>query len=249
MKIKIWLVLLAALCLMFTLTACQENDVPSRGTVVEALPEPAEEQASILNNADTSDLLTDDVVDLVSDDGEYDDVERVDLGCCVTNIAVRDTALIGENSITHTNNDFIMTLNSDKLTYRTTEKIRIWGTLEYVGNDDTVTIFSSCPFMIFSIAGGDEIEFGSTLGGAVVDVLVTSVLERGRVYHFDFQKIGGWSADDPNADFWETFFSEEDLLLPIGEYTITLIGGFSLSESIISSESGLRAELNIVVKQ
>ena len=38
--------------------------------------------------------------------------ERVNLGCCVTEIAVRETARLGTNSITHTHKDFIMTLNT-----------------------------------------------------------------------------------------------------------------------------------------
>jgi len=70
---------------------------------------------------------------------------------------------------------------------------------------------------------------------------------RGRVYHFDYIKRGGWSADNPNSEYWESFFSKKDLLLPIGEYAITLIGDFGLSERVMDSESGLRAELKFVV--
>jgi hypothetical protein len=174
------------------------------------------------------------------------DAEIVDLGCHVTGIAVRDAAIIGPNTVFHTNNDFIMTLNSDKHTYDSTDIIKIWGTLEYVGDDDAITIYSSCPFMLFSIAGGD---FGSGMGASAADVLVTSVLERGRVYHFEYQKSGGWSADDPNAENWERFFSESDLLLPAGEYTFTLSGGFSMSDRIIGSESKLLCDLRIVINE
>lgn len=236
------LVLLAALCVMLTLAACGESYASNNGTATPI--DPAEESTDGLNT-DTPVILP--TVDAVTSIGEGNNTETVDLGCCVTGIVVRETALLGANSVTQANNDFIMTLNSDKLTYNTTDIIRIWGTLEYVGDNDTIEIWSGCPFMLFSISGGHDIDFGGVLGGATVDVLVSSVLERGRVYHFDYQKSGGWSTDDPNAEYWENFFGEEDLLLPVGEYTITLNGGFSLSERILGSESGLSTELRIVV--
>ena len=194
----------------------------------------------------------DNPIEEIEPQGEADvfsSLERVDLGCCVVNIAVSETALLGANSVTHSYNDFIMTLNSDRHTYSTADVISIWGTLAYVGDYDRIEIWHGCPFMIFSISGGDELDFGMALGGAVSEILVSSVLERGIVYHFVYQKSGGWSADDPNAAFWEAFFSEADLLLPVGEYVITLSGGFSLSEQVLGSESGLRAELNIRVTQ
>jgi hypothetical protein len=183
------------------------------------------------------------------DSDSLQDAERVDLGCCVTEIAVRETALLGLNSVAHAYNNFVMTLNTDRFTYSTTDLITIWGTLEYVGDDDSIEIWSSCPFMIFSIAGGDEFDFGNALGGSRVDVLVTSVIEKGKVYHFEYQKSGGWSASDPNAGFWEAFFKERDLFLPTGEYTITLIGAFSLTDRVVDSKSGLTAELRITVTQ
>ena len=181
------------------------------------------------------------------DNSELENAEKVDLGCCISEIAVLDKALLGANSVTHASGDFVMTLNSDKHSYSTTDIIRIWGTLEYVGDDDSIEIWSSCPFMLFTIAGGDK--FGSGMGGGTVDVLVTSVLERGRVYHFEYQKSGGWSGDDPNAEYWETFFREKDLTLPSGEYTIILIGDFGLSERVSESASGLSAELIIEITQ
>jgi len=249
MKRLIILALLVALCLAFTLAACGKIYVPSIGMGVVALPDIAEEQIDILNTTGVLPISTGNTMDAVDTNDEYQGVDRVELGCCMTNIAVRDTAVIGANSAIHSNNDFIMTLNSDKHVYSTTDIIKLWGTLEYVGGDDTITIYSSCPFMLFSITGGYDFDFGRVMGTITADLLVESVLESGRVYHFDYQKTGGWSLDDPDAKYWELFFSEEDLLLPVGEYSIILIGGFSLSERIIGSESGLRVELTIVVTE
>jgi len=177
--------------------------------------------------------------------------ETVDLGCCVKDIVVRDMALLGANNVTHADNDFIMTLSSDKRTYKSKDKIIIWGTLEYVGDNDEVTIWHGCPFMLFSVTDGDYYN----LGTGVVDILTNSVLEKGKVYHFDYQKSGGWDANAPDAEFWENFFSEKDLILPRGEYTITLRGDFSLSDSddfpfpeeLLRNKSGLECILDLVV--
>lgn len=186
--------------------------------------------------------------DVLSDFAVFlEDAKRVELGCCVVEIPVSDTAVIGANSVTHESNNFIMTLNSDGHTHNTADAIRIWGTLEYVGEGDTVEIWHGCPFMVFSIGGGGEIDFTDVAGGFVIEILTSSVLERGRVYHFNFQKSGAWSADDPNAEFWENFFAEEDLFLPVGEYVIVLRGDFGLTERTLESKSGLIAELRIVV--
>jgi len=174
--------------------------------------------------------------------------ERVDLGCCVNDILFRNKALIGHNSVSVTSNDFIMTLNSDKNSYSTTDVINIWGTLEYIGDKDEVTIFHGCPFMHFSISGGfDEYDFDSALGAFQADVLVSSTLEKGKVYHFDYVKSGGWDGDSPDAAFWKNFFSEEDLLLPKGEYTITLTGAFGFTENVVESDVGLKTEFVITV--
>jgi len=176
------------------------------------------------------------------------DEKRVDLGCCVNNILIRDTALIGNNSISVTANDFIMTLNSDKNFYSPTDIINIWGTLEYIGDKNAIEIWSGCPFMQFSISGGfDEYDFNSALGGFQVDVLVSSTIEKGKVYHFEYIKSGGWDGDSPEAAFWTNFFNEKDLMLPKGEYTITLTGAFGFTENVVKSDVGLKTEFIITV--
>ena len=231
MKKTHWTAICAALCLTFMLvliTACQGSSTPGSGVPT---PDPADEPGIVeIENDDTNPVI-----------------EIVDLGCHVVNIAVRERALTGANSVTHASGDFIMTLNTDRRTYRAADVIRIWGTLEYVGDQDAIEIWHACPFMIFSISGGGEIDVGWNLGGFVSDILASSVLERGRVYHFEYQKSGGFDPSGPMAEFWENFFKEEDLRLPPGEYTVTLIGGFSLSDRIAGYESGLRAELAITV--
>jgi hypothetical protein len=163
-------------------------------------------------------------------------------------VVVRDAALLGENSESHVHNDFIITLNSDRYTYSTTDIITIWATLEYTGENDSVEIWHPLPLMLFKITGGNDIEVGDVLVGAINDVELSSVLERGNVYHFEYRKSGGWSATDPNAGFWEEFFGREYLQLPPGTYTITALGLFKISD-YFGIESELSVDITIEVTE
>ena len=178
-----------------------------------------------------------------TDLGWWDTAATADIGCC-DSFVVGDTALIGVNSVTRISNDFIMTLNSDRHVYSTEDVITIWGTIEYTGDGDTVEIWHGCPIMSFHISGGG---YGFTvddhLGGVVLQIQMSSTLERGRVYHFMYRKSGLFTPGEP---FWEDFFAQEDFRLPAGEYRINLRGEFSLPDG---TRSGLRAGLNIRVVQ
>lgn len=148
------------------------------------------------------------------------------------------------NCATCVKNGFEMNLFSNKEAYKSTETIQIWATLKYIGNDDIITIWHGDPYMVFSITDGKD--FNS--GGFVYTILTSTVLEKDETYRFDYKKSGGWSADDPSADFWENFYEEKDLILPVGEYTIAVRGDFSLSEEVVDSRSELLCELNITVE-
>jgi hypothetical protein len=138
---------------------------------------------------------------------------------------------------------FELNLFSDKEVYKTTDAIQIWATLEYVGDYDTIKIWHSLPYILFLITDGD----GFNIGGIQMSVLTSSILEKGEIYHFDFQKSGAWDSCDPDASFWEAFFNETDLFLPAGEYTITVKGDFYLTDKV-EGDSGLLCEFKIRVE-
>ena len=166
------------------------------------------------------------------------------VGCCDRIILIQETALLGENTVTKRCNYFIMTLNSDRAVYSTTDAINIWGTLEYIGDRNSVTVSHPCPLLIFSISDGQ----GFHIGGAIDDISASSVLQRGRVYHFGHQKSGSWIADADDAEFWQSFFREPNLFLHAGELTITLYNEFSFYDSSLRrTRSDLIAHLTFVV--
>jgi len=139
-------------------------------------------------------------------------------------------------------NGFEMNVFSDKRVYKTTEKINIGATLKYVGNEKTVKIWHGDPYMMFSITDGKDFNTEAISK----TILTSTVLDKDKLYNFEYKKNGGWDANDPKADFWEKFYGEPDLLLPQGEYTVTLCGDFSLSENL-ENKSDLICELKIKV--
>lgn len=141
------------------------------------------------------------------------------------------------------NKQFELDLYSDKETYKTTDKIKIWATLKYIGSNNQIKIWHSNPYISFSITDGKEFDTGNLFD----DVLTSTILEKDKLYKFDYVKSGGYSEDDAKADFWKKFYSEKDLYLPEGEYKVTVGGAFSFTEDTQKSKSNLSKELKIKV--
>lgn len=139
---------------------------------------------------------------------------------------------------------FELKLYSDKTTYSTTDKIKIWATLKYIGTNAHIRIWHGDPYISFYISDGKDFN----TGGMVNDVLSSTELEKDKLYKFDYSKNGGYTADDPKADFWKKFYSEKYLYLPEGEYTVRVDTAFSLTKDTEKNKSSLSEELKIVVK-
>ena len=139
---------------------------------------------------------------------------------------------------------FELELYSDKQSYKTTDKIKIWATLKYVGSNSQVKIWHGDPYISFFISDGKDFN----IGGIINTILTSTILEKDKLYSFDYSKYGGYSSDDPKADFWEKFYEEKDLYLPEGEYTIKVGGAFSLTENSKESKNNLSKEIRITVK-
>lgn len=138
---------------------------------------------------------------------------------------------------------FKLDIYSDKKEYKATEKINIWSTLEYIGEDIEIQIWHGDPYLIYTISDGKDFN----LQGGVDEILKSTILQKGRIYRNYYQKSGGYAAEDPRADFWKKFFAEKDLYLPPGEYTIKVSTGFSLKKNITGSEYTQSAMIKIRV--
>ena len=139
---------------------------------------------------------------------------------------------------------FELNLYSDKHTYKTTDKIKIWATLKYIGSDSQIKIWHGKPYISFTITDGKAFE----TGGMFLELLTSTTLLKDNLYKFDHVKSGGYSEDDPDADFWRKFYQEKNLYLPKGEYTVKVGGAFSLFEDTEKSKSNLVKEIKIKVE-
>lgn len=149
-----------------------------------------------------------------------------------------------ENTVSCNTKDFTMTLNTNKKVYNKNEKIKIWTTLKYTGNKDNITIWhagsaeTDTYFNYFITDGKDfNLESVTTL------MLKSTELKKNKLYYYKYEKSGGYGEED--AEFWEEFFKEKDLYLPLGNYTITASSGFGLSDS--DQNIGLKCNLEIKV--
>lgn len=138
---------------------------------------------------------------------------------------------------------FELKLYTDKLAYRTTEKIAIWATLEYVGENSGITIWHGDPPITFRISDGKKFDSG----GIVYDILTSTSLDKGKPYRFEYQKSGGYDANQSDAAFWKKFYSEKDLYLPAGKYTVTVRGDFSVNENDPGEKNNLDQSVEITV--
>lgn len=139
---------------------------------------------------------------------------------------------------------FELKVYSDKQTYKTTEKIKIWATLKYIGEDSQIKIWHGSPYISFTITDGKNFE----TGGVFTQELASTTLVKDKLYMFDYVKNGAYSEDDPDADFWRKFYQEKDLYLPKGEYTIKVGGAFSLTEDTEKSRSNVFQKIKIKVE-
>lgn len=122
-------------------------------------------------------------------------------------------------SITESMKDeiFQLKLYIDKHQYTKDEIINCYATLEYIGEEDSITIYHGDPLVGFALK--DEKYFDGSYGQHTI--LLSTTIKKGEILRFDFSKSGGWSGDDPNADFYQEFFSEKELFLPEGTYEVS----------------------------
>lgn len=143
-----------------------------------------------------------------------------------------------------TEHNFCLKLYTDSSVYSTEDVIKIWATLEYIGDEDSVTIWHGDPYIVFSITDGADFHSG----GLQFNELLHTKLLRGKEYRFDYSKSGGYDDTAPDADFWEEFYQDDDLKLPAGTYCILAEGDFYLSDKLLPEEKGPSCELQITVQ-
>ncbi len=151
--------------------------------------------------------------------------------------------LMAPFSATVENEDFILTLTADKSTYFTGEEIYCEGTLT---PKSSITVYGSGGLGAYSIVGSTYFTDGQ--GGAVVTSELGIYTFDGEDRIYSLEKSGGWSASDPNVDFYDAFFSDKAYTLPAGIYTITFDVMYSTDyDNIPGSQKSLSVSYNFEV--
>ena len=120
--------------------------------------------------------------------------------------------------------NFIVKTYINKLEFDEGEEIKLHSTIEYIGENESIEIWSGEPYFHHLIHDGDKYINSSI----ALLILKGTVLKKGEVYTIPFDKIGGFTREDPDMNFWEKYFSEKGLRLPAGDYTFTALTDFCL---------------------
>jgi len=161
-------------------------------------------------------------------------------GCSQSIVETEETSIGASTN----NSDFNLSIWTDKSIYSTDEPIECSASLEYIGESD-LTVFHSDPLIVFYIQGGN---FNGEW--ARQDSLNRTEFTCQEEIVIPFEKSGGWSSDDPNAEFFQEFYSEDELFLPPGEYLLWTQIEYSTDENDFSgSHNTLEVSVSITVQE
>jgi hypothetical protein len=94
----------------------------------------------------------------------------------------------------------------------------------------------------------DEVGGSRHMGGAWTLDLVGRRLDAGKPINSAITKSGGWNGEDPNADFYSSFFHDPLVHLPAGDWTISAIAEFETGSTAAPDRHSLRASVLVHVR-
>lgn len=122
--------------------------------------------------------------------------------------------------------------------------IDVGATLTWTGPADRATVWASGSGVVSFVV--EQVDGPIALGGAMTADCVAHEFERLVPVPIPFRKSGGFSADDPNADFYRAFFADPLLRLPAGTWRLGAIASGFLEPCEIDAETleiALRADV------
>lgn len=140
--------------------------------------------------------------------------------------------------------DFVLTIRADQPTVVAGERIDVASQLGYQGDADGVVLSGSGTIIAFAIRQLDgplATEIERTADCARYELL------RGEPISRSFSRSGGWSRDDPHADFYEDWFRDPELRLPAGRWEIIAESEFTQSPDCAGQPVRLRASIVMTV--
>lgn len=217
--------LLLSLLMLVSFVSCGKG-----GNPVDDIPEVNDIESELENpDDDIADEFDDiDITNTPDDSADAEHNQTDDLSVC-----------------TVSDDNFTLTLEG-KNTYQAGEEIYFEARVT-LDNATELTVYSSDPILSFGLEG--DRYFNDGQGGATSnDVLVIYDFSSDEEYVYPLTKSGGWSASDPDADFYNEFFSNPEYILPEGSYKVYAIFTYSTDEEdIVGTKHTLMAACNFDV--
>ena len=149
-----------------------------------------------------------------------------------------------EAQLSSSNEEFEITLYTDKGIYVQDEAIECYAELKYLGSD-AITVYSGNPLLGFGVK--DEKYFD---GGYVTnDSLEYTQFAPGETVRVAFSKSGGDTSDDPLGEVFKEYYADSEFVLPSGEYEISANIDYSLDvDDMLGSRRTLSVSVTVTVE-
>ena len=141
---------------------------------------------------------------------------------------------------------FLLTISSPRQTWAAGEPIEVSAALSYLGPAAT-QVWGPGPgghigFDLVELNGRRKLQ-------AAWHLACQSWLMTRNPITTAFRKSGGWSADDPDVDWYEAFLADPEFRLPAGRWRVTATAPFSLGPDACGGPSvDLRASVTLIVE-
>jgi hypothetical protein len=122
---------------------------------------------------------------------------------------------------------FLLTISTPHLAWGANQPISVSAELSYLG-PGTINVSGPGPgphvkFAVVELTGDREMQ------GAWLMACQHWTMTRGHLA-VPFAKSGGWSAEDPDAAFYEAYIDDPEFRLPPGRWEVSAIAPFSIGE-------------------
>ncbi len=142
--------------------------------------------------------------------------------------------------------DFVLTIMADEPFYTPGQPIGVQAGFLYQGPDQRVVVSTSHPITMFHVR---QLDGPLEMTGDAPAICMRYELERHEQLTRQFTKTGGWSRSDPNADFYETWWSAPDLWLPAGRWQIKAYSDFNLGADCAGERLTMEAAIEVLVRE
>lgn len=145
-----------------------------------------------------------------------------------------------------TDGNFQLTISAPRATWSSDEAIDVEATLKLIGPNTEATLWGSGSGPIgFSVVevGGDR-----RMDAAWQADCSPHAITADAPITVPFAKSGGYSADDPNAAFYEAFFADPELRLPAGEWQVSAVALFDAGDTCTATPIEMSVSLTLTIE-